>query len=91
MTFLPVFISKAHFSLGLFLLFHGSRAQDTELSEARQTIEILKKQSGESVTKDGTPVHNNCSPSLTRRHTINTTIDSNTSKLKFVYISKAEE
>ncbi|XP_065213728.1 protein sickie-like isoform X2 [Planococcus citri] len=54
--------------------------KDSELMELRQTIEALRKQSGgaENTTiKEGTPTHNNCSPSLARRHTINTTIDSN--------------
>ncbi len=61
-------------------------SQDSELMEARKTIEMLRKQSGEmaatAAAKDGTPAHrNDCSPSLSRRHTINTTaVDSTESE-----------
>ncbi|XKL62070.1 hypothetical protein PGB90_001903 [Kerria lacca] len=55
--------------------------KDSELTEARKTIEMLRKQSEENTSKESTPTHNNCSPSLVRRHTINTTIDSNTNNI----------
>ncbi|KAK7605409.1 hypothetical protein V9T40_007267 [Parthenolecanium corni] len=50
--------------------------KDSELMEARKIIEMLRKQNGENPSKDNGSSQN-CSPSLARRHTINTTIDSN--------------